>query len=110
VFVSYSHGEGLPVGVLEAMAAELPVVLSDIAPHREIVESTPGATLVAPGDVTALADAMTRLQNTDLPARRAAGRSARRTVVDRFGLRSMAAGYDDVYAGVTAADLVKENS
>lgn len=110
-FVSASDVEGLPVGVLEAMSAELPVVLSDIPPHREIVESTPGATVVATGDVTALADAMSGLRDTDLPARRAAGRSARRTVVDRFGLRSMAAGYYDVYAGVAAAGaLVRENS
>jgi glycosyltransferase involved in cell wall biosynthesis len=38
IFISASWGEGLPVGVLEAMACGVPVILSDIPPHREIAE------------------------------------------------------------------------
>jgi glycosyltransferase involved in cell wall biosynthesis len=37
-FVSASQAEGLPNTVLEALACGLPVLLSDIEPHKEIVE------------------------------------------------------------------------
>ena len=39
VYVSTSKSEGLPNGVLEAMAAKLPVLLSDIEQHKEIFET-----------------------------------------------------------------------
>ena len=37
-YISTSKSEGLPNGVLEAMATGLPVILSDIEQHKEIFE------------------------------------------------------------------------
>lgn len=39
VYVSASKSEGMPNGVLEAMATGLPVLLSDIAQHLEVLET-----------------------------------------------------------------------
>ena len=71
VFPSVTEGWGL--AVLEAMAARLPVVTSDIPVFREYLTDD-DAMLVAPGDVAALSSAMTRLAaNVDLRNRLAAG-------------------------------------
>lgn len=37
IFVSASHGEGMPLTVLEAMAAGLPAVVSDVIGNRDVV-------------------------------------------------------------------------
>ncbi len=39
IYISASKSEGMPCGVLEAMATGLPVILSDIPQHRELFET-----------------------------------------------------------------------
>ena len=60
-FAFPSRREGMPNSVLEAIAAGLPCVLSDIAPHRELAASNPRARvwLFESGSAVAMAESMT---------------------------------------------------
>jgi len=97
VFVSASHGEGLPVAVLEAMACRCPVVLSDIPPHREIAAGTDFIPLVPPGDVDGFAREVKRFRAMSAAERMAIGQKCREVAEGRFSLRAMHAGYEAVY-------------
>jgi glycosyltransferase involved in cell wall biosynthesis len=83
VFVNASYGEGMPNAVLEAMACGLPILASDIAPHREMMEAGIEGFLCPPRDAAALAEGLLRLLQ-DLQLRRAIGGRARRKVMDQF--------------------------
>jgi len=60
--------DGIPVVLMEAMSAGVPVVSGDLPAIRELVEQDVTGTLVRPGDIQALADTLSRL--TDDPTRR----------------------------------------
>lgn len=75
--------EGIPVALMEAMAAGTPVVSTALAGIPELVEDGVSGLLVAPGDASALADALRRLlDDEELSGRLAA--QARRRVEDDF--------------------------
>lgn len=75
LFVQPSKLEGLPITLLEAAAYELPVVVSDIPPHLEVVgDSGPGHRVFPVTDAAAFADAMAG-ELADLDAAKAAART-----------------------------------
>lgn len=58
IFVSSSIFEGMPIAHLEAMAAELPIVATEIPGVREVVTDGENGYLVSPGNPEMLAGAM----------------------------------------------------
>jgi len=100
LFVSVSRGEGLPVAVMEAMAAGMPVVLSDIPPHRELVDGLDAVPVLPLGDTEGFAREIARFRRMPADERREIGTRCREWVLERFTLEQMHAGYDHVYRQV----------
>jgi glycosyltransferase-like protein len=97
-FPSVKEGWGL--AVLEAMAAGLPVVASDLPAFREYLVDGENALLPPVGDEAALAAAMRRMvTDADLRARLAAGGAA---TARRYTWEASAARHREVYAGLRA--------
>ena len=80
-FALISHSEGLPVAVLEAMAAGLPVVVTPGCNLPEVESAEAG--LVVAADPAAVAVALARLFS-DPERMRVQGGNARRLVAERF--------------------------
>jgi glycosyltransferase involved in cell wall biosynthesis len=76
VFVLPSFFEGLPMSLLEAMAAGLPVITTPVGGIPDVVTNGTEGLLVQPGDVQALRDAMCTLIE-DEPRRLEFGKRAR---------------------------------
>jgi glycosyltransferase involved in cell wall biosynthesis len=90
-FVSASRAEGLPNAVLEAMACGLRVVLTDIGPHRELLQLAPDAGEMVPvGDGRALTAAIVR-------AAAASGRPPDAGLLEQLGAERMSKSYQDLY-------------
>lgn len=100
-----SWSEGCPNAVLEAMAAGLPVVGSDIEGIRFVVGDEGRRWLAPPGDEAALVDALGVLID-DPPARRAAGQRGRRRAAEQFSPERMC----DTTAKVVAAYASDEHA
>ncbi len=85
IFVLPSFAEGVPVVLMEAMAAGKPVITTRIAGVPELVEHGRSGLLVAPGDATGLADAIATLL-ADATLRVRMGENGRATVRDAFNI------------------------
>jgi phosphatidylinositol alpha-mannosyltransferase len=92
------HGESFGVVLLEAMAAETPVVASDLPGYANVARADCDALLVPPGDAAALAAALEHvLTNRSLRARLVASGEARAA---GFSMDHLAEVYLDLYRTV----------
>jgi glycosyltransferase involved in cell wall biosynthesis len=101
LYVLASHREGFPRSAMEASAAGLPVVATDIRGCRQVVEHRRSGLLVPPHDAGALRDAIVALA-ADAARRRdfsaAAARRARAEFDDQRVIATTLAAYERVLA------------
>jgi glycosyltransferase involved in cell wall biosynthesis len=101
VYALPSLWESLPISLLEAMAAGLPVVAADTGGVREAVANGETGLLHPPGNVAALVSALERLAaDAELRARMGAAGRARQATA--FSLEAMLAGIDRAYERAVA--------
>ena len=101
IFVYPSLLEGLGTSLLDAMAAEVPVVATTTGGIPEVVSNGVNGILVPPRNPQALAKAVvTILQNNELAKK--LGQAGRETVEKRFTVDRMVEGTLEVYRKVTA--------
>jgi glycosyltransferase involved in cell wall biosynthesis len=104
VFVLASKKEALPISILEAMRAGLPVVASDVGGVSEEVIDGETGFVVTPGSVDEMTTALTRLL-TDKALRITMGRAGRRRFEQLFRADKMIERTEAVYTQVLEARL-----
>ena len=93
-FVTSSHLEGLPTALIEAGRAALPILASDISPHREILNTDSGIDgrrIYSTGDPKELGDLMTMISEHHGE--------------ELFGAKLLAAELDERYAPARTAEV-----
>ena len=88
IYALPSYNEGLPMSVLEAMAAGMPILSTPVGGIPEAVTDGVEGFLVPPGDVAALADRLQQLLQDDVLAARM-GTAARRKVEQCFSSQAV---------------------
>lgn len=103
VFASpYQFKEGFPTGdavgvsTLEAMAAGVPVIISDYQTSHAFVVNGQTGILVSPGTVEGLAEALENMC-ADMTLRESIGNAARTDILKRFSLRNALEWYMQTY-------------
>ena len=107
VFLMSSISEGIPLTVIEAMAARRPVVSTAVGGLPELIEHGVSGMLAPSGDASSLAASLVQLyQSADLRnqmAEVAAGRAQ-----EKFSLQGMLNSYRDVYYDVLGTTDVRQ--
>jgi glycosyltransferase involved in cell wall biosynthesis len=101
IAVLSSDNEGTPVSLIEAAAAGLPAVATDVGGVREVVGEETG-TLVPRGDAPALAGALLAMAG-DPGRRESCGRAARRHAIGSYGAERLLSDVDALYRELVAA-------
>jgi glycosyltransferase involved in cell wall biosynthesis len=87
IFVFPSRFEGLPGALIEAEAAGLPIICTDIPNNREVADENVNALLFPVNDAQRLADCIKQLAHLPLSVRM--GKESLRIFKERFGLEKI---------------------
>ena len=99
VVVLPSFEEGLPLSLLEAMAAAKPIVATDVGAVSTVIRDGETGLLVPPNDAGAITEAVIRLlSHAELQG--ALSTSAHGLAVDRYSIDRTAEAYDRIYASL----------
>lgn len=99
LFALASRSEGLPLAILEAWAAGVPVVASQVGGVPELIEQGRTGLLVPAGDVAALLESLMRLiENPQLAS--ALSAAGQQRVEESFSLHRMAVAYHQRYCAL----------
>jgi glycosyltransferase involved in cell wall biosynthesis len=104
VYALPSYMEGLPMGVLEAMAVGLPVVATTVGGIPDIVEDGVTGLLISPGDKDGLARALSLLLS-DPALRRRMGVAARAVVEEGYTPQRIVPMIESLYRTLGATPL-----
>lgn len=100
--VACSATEAMPNSVLEAMAAGVPIVASDIAAHRAMLQSASGGGYLVPtGDRGAIARRLLAIMEDPAAARRLAA-AGQRSVKEQYSAERMISRYTELYERLVA--------
>ena len=92
-FISTSLSEGMPNSVLESLAYGVPVILSDIAPHQEILSYSNKAGVLYPlRDAKKLAEV---IQNSNFTKKHSV--AARSIITEHLNSQTMSTNYQNLY-------------
>lgn len=97
VGVLSSHTEGLPVAVLEAQAAGVPVVATAVGGTPEVIEEGVTGYLVPPANPEMLAERLLQVLGDD-EKRRTMGQQAHQRVRSEFTFQAQAAKYRELFS------------
>lgn len=104
VFALSSDTEQMPLSVLEAMAAGLPIVATDVGDVREMLAPENRPYVVPANDEAAFGERLLALlRDADLRGR--IGEANRRRAVERFSLTRMLADYEELFEEVLVGEV-----
>lgn len=103
-FVMSSAWEGMPMVLLEAHAAGLPIVATNVGSIPDVVVSERTGFLVPPRDPAALAEAMRRLMGLPLKDRLKMGLEGREWVVSRYSLDVILDQWEAIYRSLLGGE------
>jgi glycosyltransferase involved in cell wall biosynthesis len=96
VFALTSRNEGTPVAMIEAMAAGVPVVATDVGGVADVLSDSRAGLLVASDDANGLSVAIEELLRSPMELR-ARGAHARASVLERYDVRRLVNDIDSLY-------------
>lgn len=97
-----SYREGMPRSLLEAAAMARPMIATDVAGNRQLVDHGVNGMLCEVRNSQSLADAMSELGSMEVERRRQLGQAGRALVEANYGLERVTDAYLDVLAQLAA--------